>query len=74
MKTKIKKRINYKKYDIKDILIRALKTFIQGFLASFLLSTNNLSNLDKTVLKSALIGATASGISAVMNLIVNSLK
>lgn len=70
----LKKRINYKKYDIKDILIRALKTFIQGFLASFLLSTNNLSNLDKTVLKSALIGGLASGISAVTNLVLQYLK
>lgn len=52
---------------MKDILIRASKTFIQGFLASFMLSTGNLSNLDKTVLKSALIGALAGGISAVMN-------
>lgn len=61
------KKINYKKYDIKDILIRTLKTFIQGFLASFMLATNNLSNFDKTVIKSALIGAVAGGISAVMN-------
>ena len=51
----------------KDIIIRALKTFLQGFLASFMLNTNNLSNLDKTVLKSALIGALAGGISALMN-------
>lgn len=55
---------------MKDILIRALKTFLQGFIASFLLSTGNLSNLDKTVLKSALIGAIAGGISALMNYII----
>lgn len=59
---------------MKDILIRAGKTFLQGFLASFLLTTGNLSNLDKTVLKSALIGALAGGISAVMNLILDLLK
>lgn len=55
---------------MKDILIRALKTFLQGFIASFLVSTGNLSNLDKTVLKSALIGAIAGGISALMNYII----
>ena len=59
---------------MKDIIIRALKTFLQGFIASFLVSTGNLSNLDKTVLKSALIGAIAGGISAVMNLILELLK
>lgn len=58
----------------KDILIRALKTFIQGFLASFLVNTNNLSNFDKTVLKSALIGALAGGISALMNFILGILS
>lgn len=66
MKKKIKKTGK-----CKDIIIRALKTFMQAFLASFLLSTNNLSNLDKTTLKSAFIGALAGGISACMNLIVN---
>ena len=31
---------------IKDICIRAFKTFIQGFLASLMMSMNNLSNFD----------------------------
>lgn len=56
------------KKKLKDITIRAVKTFIQSFLAAFLLGTNNLTNLDKNVLKSAGIGALAAGISAVMNL------
>ena len=55
----------------KDILIRAVKTFIQAFIAAFLLGTNNLSNLDKKVVESALLGALAAGISAVMNFIGN---
>ena len=53
----------------KDIAIRALKTFIQAFIAAFLLGTNNLSNLDKKVLENALLGGLAAGISAVMNLL-----
>lgn len=64
-----KKKINYK-----DILIRMLKTFIQAAFAAFLLGTDNFSRLDKTVLKSAGIGALAAGLSAVMNLILNMLK
>ena len=59
---------------MKDIIIRAVKTFIQGFIASFLLLTGNLSNLSETALKSALIGALAGGISAVMNLIIELLN
>lgn len=59
---------------MKDIIIRALKTFIQGFIASFLLLTDNLSNLSETALKSALIGALAGGLSACMNLIIELLN
>lgn len=59
------------KKKLKDILIRALKTFIQAFVAAFLLGTSNLSNLDKKVVESALLGGLAAGISAVMNLVGN---
>lgn len=62
------------KEKIKDIILRALKTFIQAFIAAFLLGTSNLSNLDKKVLESALLGGLAAGISAVMNLISNMLS
>lgn len=55
---------------MKDIFIRALKTFFQGFLASLMLSLNNLSNFDENLLKSALLGALAGGISCVMNMII----
>lgn len=59
---------------MKDILIRALKTFIQGFLGALAITlpTTDLTNYE--LVKSILIGAVAGGISAVMNLIINLLK
>lgn len=57
-----------------DIFIRACKTFIQGFLASFMVFLNNNTTFDKNVLKSALIGALASGFSALMNFVIELLK
>ena len=56
---------------MKDILIRALKTFIQGFLASLAVLLPNNDYSDFSVLKSILVGALAGGISAVMNLIIS---
>ena len=58
---------------MKDILIRALKTFIQGFLGALAvtLPSSDLSKTDD--IKSLLIGGIAAGISAVMNLIINSM-
>ena len=63
-----------KKKDYKDILIRALKTFIQGFLASLVVFIQESPNVDERVLKSALIGACAGGLSAVMNIIIQELE
>ena len=57
-----------------DIFIRAVKTFIQGFLGAFIVFLNNNTTLDKNVLKSALIGALASGLSCVMNMTINLLN
>lgn len=57
-----------------DIFIRAVKTFIQGFLGAFVVFMNNNTTLDKNVLKSALIGALASGFSALMNYVLELLK
>ena len=59
---------------LKDVLIRAFKTFIQGFLATMivLLKESDLSDLN--LLKSVLIGALAGGISAVMNLVIKALE
>lgn len=45
------------------LLIRAFKTFIQGFLAAWVLTGNSVE-------KNALIGAVAAGISALMNLFI----
>lgn len=59
---------------MKDILIRALKTFLQGFLGALTITLPNSDFNDLTVFKSLLIGATAAGISAVMNLILNYLN
>lgn len=59
---------------MKDIIIRAFKTFIQGFLGALVITlpTTDLTNYE--LVKSILIGAVAGGISAVMNLIINLMK
>lgn len=59
------------KEKIKDIIIRALKTFIQGFLATLIVLLKESDYSDLNILKSVIIGAIAGGISAVMNLIIN---
>ena len=56
---------------VKDILIRCIKTFIQGFLATLVVTTQS-GNVEIT--KSILIGAIAGGISAVMNLFIKMLE
>lgn len=55
---------------MKDILIRAIKTFIQGFLSSLIVFINTNSNFDEKLIKSAIIGALAGGISSLMNYII----
>lgn len=55
---------------MKDILIRAIKTFIQGFLGALVVTLQAADLTDETVIKSLLIGAIAGGISAVMNLFI----
>lgn len=59
---------------MKDILIRALKTFIQGFLGALAVSLPSSDLTSTEVVKSLLIGAVAGGISALMNLIINLLQ
>ena len=59
---------------MKDILVRALKTFVQGFLGALAVTLPSSDFSDSKILKSLIIGALAGGISAVMNLIVNSLN
>ena len=62
----------------KDILIRAFKTFLQAFIGALVIMLPNADFTDLTTLKTTLIsiviGALASGISAVMNIIINYLK
>ena len=50
-----------------DIFVRACKTFIQGFLAKLILSLNTNTTFDKKMLESALLGALAGGLCALMN-------
>ena len=59
---------------MKDILIRAFKTFIQGFLAVLVVELPNIDLTNEDFIKSVLIGAVAGGISAVMNLILQKLE
>lgn len=60
--------------DWKDILIRAGKTFVQGFLGSLAVTLPSSDFSDMAILKSILIGAVASGISCVMNMTVQLLE
>ena len=52
---------------MKDIIIRAVKTFIQGFLGALAVTLPTTDFTNTELLKSILIGAAAGGISAVMN-------
>lgn len=53
-----------------DIFIRAIKTFIQGFLGAFIVFLNSNTSFDEKAFKSAFIGALSGGISALMNYII----
>lgn len=59
----------------KDIVQRIIRTFIQGFCASMVISLGSINSANfsetKVIIESALIGATASGLCAIMNLIIN---
>lgn len=59
---------------MKDIFIRAIKTFIQGFLGALVVSLPNSDLTSSEVLKSLLIGALAGGISCLMNFVLNLMK
>ena len=60
------------KAKLKDILVRATKTFIQAFLAVFTLDGIVFTDVEaaKAMLISTTIAALAAGISAVWNLVV----
>ena len=57
--------------NFKDIGIRAIKTFVQGFFGALAITLPVSDFSDMSVVKSLLIGAVAGGISAVMNLVAN---
>ena len=59
------------KYSGKEIFERASKTFIQGFIGSLVITLPNTDFTSKGVWQSVLIGAIASGISALMNYFIN---
>lgn len=62
------------KYSGKEIFTRASKTFIQGFIGSLAITLPNTDFTSKGVWQSVLIGAIASGISALMNYFSNLLE
>lgn len=66
------KKLKFKK--IQDVFKRAIKTFLQGFLASLGVYATTTDFSDITVLKSVLIGCIAGGLSALTNLINNMLS
>lgn len=61
------------KAKLKDIGIRAAKTFLQAFFGSISVETI-LAAADRSIVRSMLISAAAAGISAVMNLVIASLE
>ena len=69
---KIKKKV--KKYNWADIFQRMFNTFIQGMLSYLALSLNGITNPNDIVLESLLLGAIASGISAVMNVLIQEME
>ena len=62
------------KINWKDIGIRCLKTFIQGVVAYLAVSISTTDFTDKEAVKGLIIGAIASGVSALMNIINGLLK
>lgn len=62
------------KEKVKDIVIRTFKTFIQGFLGALAVMLPNSDYTNGAFLKSALIGALAGGVCAVMNLIIKAIE
>lgn len=62
------------KINWKDIGIRCLKTFIQGVVAYLTVSVSTTDFTDKEAIKALVIGALASGVSCLMNVINSLLK
>lgn len=58
-----KKKVIRAEVNVRDIIVRALKTFVQGALAAWAVTGNATT-------KEAAVGAVAAGISAVMNIFI----
>ena len=56
---------------MRNILERAGKTFIEAFIGALAITLPNSDLTDKSVLYSVIIGAVATGISALLNLALN---
>jgi hypothetical protein len=56
---------------VRNILERAGKTFIEAFIGALAITLPNADLTDKSVLYSLIVGAIATGISALLNLILN---
>lgn len=68
LKTKVKK------YNWQDILGRMVNTFIQGVLSYLIIVLNGITDSNGVVIKSLILGAIASGLSCVMNMIIQMLN
>lgn len=53
--------------EVQALIVRAIKTFIQGFAAVFL--TGLVTATSQVALKALIVGAFAAGVSAVMNVV-----
>lgn len=56
---------------MRNILERAFKTFIEAFISALAITLPNADLTDKSVLYSVIIGAVATGISALLNFALN---
>lgn len=56
---------------MRNIIERALKTFFEAFIGALVITLPNADLTDKSVLYSVIIGAIATGISALLNLTLN---
>lgn len=59
------KKIHKSELNVKDIVVRASKTFLQAFFATLAVQIAGVNNTDMAL--AAVVAAAAAGISAVMN-------
>lgn len=59
--------------NLKDILVRAAKTFVQSFMGAVSIDIITATT-DRSIWRSVLLGGIAAGISAVWNFIYNEIK